>query len=93
MVIYMYQKNLLKCIKHKLFQGCVCNSILRFIRRAYMITPNQIEAELLTGIAIRTEVDVIEALKRLHKQGPHVVSITSTALQDTPGMYGYYYTV
>ena len=41
----------------------------KLIPRAYMITPNQFETELLTGIIVKTEQDVIESMLQLHKLG------------------------
>lgn len=43
-----------------------------------MITPNQFEAEKLSGIAITDLESVKEAIKKLHQLGPKVVVITST---------------
>ncbi|XP_071913436.1 pyridoxal kinase-like isoform X3 [Coffea arabica] len=44
---------------------------------ASMLTPNQFEAELLTGIRIVSEQDGREACNRLHAAGPPKVVITS----------------
>ncbi|XP_027079374.1 pyridoxal kinase isoform X1 [Coffea eugenioides] len=44
---------------------------------ASMLTPNQFEAELLTGIRIVSEQDGREACNRLHTAGPPKVVITS----------------
>lgn len=46
------------------------------VHRAYMITPNQFEAELLSGIKIRNEGDAVKALIHLHKLGPEVIHST-----------------
>ncbi|KAJ7562685.1 hypothetical protein O6H91_03G080500 [Diphasiastrum complanatum] len=44
---------------------------------ASMLTPNQFEAELLTGCSIHSEADALEACKKLHGAGPSKVVITS----------------
>ncbi|CAO2817274.1 unnamed protein product [Amaranthus hypochondriacus] len=44
---------------------------------ASMLTPNQFEAELLTGLRIASEQDGREACSRLHAAGPSKVVITS----------------
>ncbi|CAN0183516.1 unnamed protein product, partial [Discosporangium mesarthrocarpum] len=48
---------------------------------ATIITPNQFECELLSGIQIRTEEEAINACAILHAQGPQVVVITSCTLE------------
>lgn len=52
---------------------------------AYVITPNQFEAELLSGKSIVTETDCIESLKILHSLGPSIVVITSVEFKSEPG--------
>lgn len=42
---------------------------------AFVVTPNVPEAELLTGIAVRTPDDVKRAAEALHRLGPHAVVI------------------
>ena len=44
---------------------------------ASVITPNQFEAELLSGIKIQTEEDAVQACNVLHTKGPHTVVISS----------------
>ncbi|CAI5986112.1 unnamed protein product, partial [Closterium sp. NIES-64] len=44
---------------------------------ATLITPNQFEAEQLTGLSIRTQADAITACDMLHAAGPRKVVITS----------------
>ncbi|XP_057522153.1 pyridoxal kinase-like isoform X2 [Amaranthus tricolor] len=44
---------------------------------ASMLTPNQFEAELLTGLRITSEEDGREACRKLHAAGPSKVVITS----------------
>lgn len=57
---------------------------------ANIITPNQFEAELLTGRTISTEKDAIEVMNLLHSKGPHTVVITSS---DLPSPLGEHYLV
>ncbi|KAL6484399.1 hypothetical protein MHYP_G00064440 [Metynnis hypsauchen] len=52
---------------------------------ADIITPNQFEAELLTGIKISTEKDAVEAMDLLHEMGPDTVVITSSELLSSLG--------
>lgn len=44
---------------------------------ADVITPNQFEAELLSGITITTESDAMRAISLLHEKGPTTVVLTS----------------
>ncbi|XP_062862388.1 pyridoxal (pyridoxine, vitamin B6) kinase a [Trichomycterus rosablanca] len=50
-----------------------------------IITPNQFEAELLTGRTIRTEKDALEVMDLLHAMGPETVVITSSNLLSPLG--------
>uniref|UniRef100_A0A9J8BXF6 Pyridoxal kinase n=1 Tax=Cyprinus carpio carpio TaxID=630221 RepID=A0A9J8BXF6_CYPCA len=52
---------------------------------ADIITPNQFEAELLTGKNISTEKDAVEVMDLLHKMGPDTVVITSSDLPPRLG--------
>ncbi|XP_019379419.1 PREDICTED: pyridoxal kinase [Gavialis gangeticus] len=52
---------------------------------ADIITPNQFEAELLTGRKIHTEKEAIEVMDMLHAMGPETVVITSSDLQAPLG--------
>ncbi|XP_061774080.1 pyridoxal kinase-like [Nerophis ophidion] len=52
---------------------------------ADILTPNQFEAELLTGRKIHTIEDAIEAMELLHKMGPEMVVLTSTDLPSQQG--------
>ncbi|XP_052530223.1 pyridoxal kinase isoform X2 [Tympanuchus pallidicinctus] len=52
---------------------------------ADIITPNQFEAELLTGRKIYTEKDALEVMDMLHAMGPETVVITSSDLQAPLG--------
>lgn len=56
----------------------------KVIPKAYMITPNQFEAELLTGMKINTHNDAIEVLKKLNSMGPKIVVITSSEIDEKP---------
>ncbi|TNN03181.1 pyridoxal kinase-like isoform X2 [Takifugu flavidus] len=50
-----------------------------------ILTPNQFEAELLTGRKIKTEEDAFEVMELLHKMGPGTVVLTSTDLPSKQG--------
>ncbi|OWF50214.1 pyridoxal kinase-like isoform X2 [Mizuhopecten yessoensis] len=47
---------------------------------ADIVTPNQFEAELLTGVEIKTEADAWKAMQILHGMGPKTVVISSSDL-------------
>ena len=49
---------------------------------ATMLTPNQFEAELLTGVTIATESDALGACQALHEAGPASVVLTSLDLEE-----------
>ncbi|XP_053213402.1 pyridoxal kinase-like [Panonychus citri] len=49
---------------------------------ADIITPNQFEAEVLTGIKIESTDDIIKAIDILHSRGVSCVCITSTEIGD-----------
>lgn len=49
---------------------------------ASMLTPNQFEAEQLTGFGITSERDGLEACNVLHAAGPSKVVITSVHIED-----------
>lgn len=57
----------------------------KVLPRAYMITPNQFEAELLSGVNIHTEADAVSAIAGLMALGPNVVILTSAELEALPG--------
>ncbi len=69
----------------------VREGILDFLRdravpRADIVTPNQFEAELLTGLGIRSLGDARTVAEALHRMGPPIVLITSFKAEDTrPG--------
>ncbi|XP_020776039.1 pyridoxal kinase-like [Boleophthalmus pectinirostris] len=52
---------------------------------ADILTPNQFEAEILTGRKIYSVEDAIEVMDLLHKMGPETVVLTSTDLPSTQG--------
>ncbi|KAL4233160.1 hypothetical protein ACF0H5_007845 [Mactra antiquata] len=50
------------------------------VPKSDIVTPNQFEAELLTGIKIQSEADALQAMQCLHDKGPHTVVLSSTNL-------------
>jgi pyridoxine kinase len=52
------------------------------VSMAQIITPNQLEAELLTGRKIYNLDDAVQACQTLHEKGPSLVVITSMILPD-----------
>lgn len=50
----------------------------KILPKAHMITPNQFEAEKLSGVKIDSLESTKEAIKKLHDLGPKIVIITST---------------
>lgn len=52
---------------------------------ADILTPNQFEAELLTGRKINSDQDAFEVMELLHKMGPETVVLTSTDLPSKLG--------
>lgn len=66
-------------------QSLVPIFIQKILPEAFMITPNQFEAELLSGKPIFTESDCIDCLKSLQQMGPSIVVITSVELKSEPG--------
>ncbi|CAG0886485.1 unnamed protein product, partial [Cyprideis torosa] len=50
------------------------------LKVADIITPNQFEVELLTGLELKDEKTALEALKLLHNMGPRTVVLTSLVL-------------
>lgn len=49
----------------------------RAVPRAKIMTPNQFELELLTGLEIKTLSDAKTAIKKLHETGPEIILLTS----------------
>ena len=52
---------------------------------ANIVTPNQFEASLLTGIPVVSLADALAACDKLHAMGPHTVVITSMDVPDDNG--------
>uniref|UniRef100_A0A3P9LZ79 Pyridoxal kinase n=1 Tax=Oryzias latipes TaxID=8090 RepID=A0A3P9LZ79_ORYLA len=52
---------------------------------ADILTPNQFEAELLTGRTIKTAADAVQVMDLLHDMGPETVVLTSTDLRSKRG--------
>uniref|UniRef100_A0A3B3REB2 Pyridoxal kinase n=1 Tax=Paramormyrops kingsleyae TaxID=1676925 RepID=A0A3B3REB2_9TELE len=88
----------LKRANPKLVYGADCTFCLQYVPEnlypvyknkvvpvADIITPNQFEAELLTGKNISTEKDAVEVMDLLHKMGPDTVVITSSDLPSHRG--------
>jgi pyridoxine kinase len=55
---------------------------------ANVVTPNQFEAELLTGITIQSMEDGIKACQAMHDLGPDLVVITSMTLEEVDEKVG-----
>jgi pyridoxine kinase len=51
---------------------------------ADVITPNQFELELLSGIEVRDLASLRRAVARVHAIGPKVILVTSMATEETP---------
>ncbi|WP_139489552.1 bifunctional hydroxymethylpyrimidine kinase/phosphomethylpyrimidine kinase [Brevibacillus dissolubilis] len=49
---------------------------------SYLITPNLPEAEVLTGMTIRSETDMEEAARRIHEMGPRHVMMKGGHLES-----------
>lgn len=52
----------------------------KVVPMADIITPNQFEAELLSGVSIKTEEDILQAADVLHNKGTRTVIITSSEI-------------
>ena len=55
------------------------------VPHAYALLPNQFEAELLSGVTIRSEDDARHACGVLHRRGVSLVIITSAQLETAAG--------
>lgn len=75
-VIYAVQKAYEKGVKVILNPAPVQKLPESLFPYLYMITPNRIEAEMLTGIQINTEEDIVVVAEALHKMGVQNVVIT-----------------
>lgn len=51
---------------------------------AHVLTPNQFEAQALTGVTITTRDDAVKACAALHDAGVHLAVITSLETTETP---------
>ncbi|KAK7063279.1 hypothetical protein SK128_022569 [Halocaridina rubra] len=60
----------------------------RIIPIADIVTPNQFEAELLTGNTIKNENDAMKAMEWFHSQGVKTVVLSSTDLGDENELLG-----
>lgn len=56
----------------------------RAVPAADILTPNQFELDLLTGLTSRTLAEAGEAIAALQARGPRVVLVTSAATAETP---------
>jgi len=54
------------------------------VPRAQVITPNQFELEFLTGRAVHTFAEVVEAAQAARALGPETVLVTSVDVDDQP---------
>ena len=57
----------------------------RAVPAADIVTPNQFELDLLTGLPSRTRAEAGAAIAALRARGPRVVLLTSALTDDTPG--------
>lgn len=55
---------------------------------ADVITPNQFEAELITGMKMNSLQDALKIIEALHEKGPKTVVLSSTELGDENCMIG-----
>lgn len=62
----------------------------KILPKAFMITPNQFEAECLSELEIKDEKTAFEVIGKLHSFGPQIVVITSCLFEnsDTITLYG-----
>ncbi|GIY27056.1 pyridoxal kinase [Caerostris darwini] len=52
-----------------------------------LITPNQFEAELLTGIKIKSRADIMEVMKTFHQNGVKTVVLSGVQLETSEKLY------
>ncbi|MCX2684696.1 pyridoxal kinase PdxY [Pseudomonas sp. DCB_AW] len=52
---------------------------------ADILTPNQFEAELLTGSRLRTVDEAVNIARQLRRRGPDTIVVTSLTTEDIPG--------
>ena len=65
-------------------EDAVAALIAELIPRATIITPNILEAQVLSGRAIATVSDMREAARAIHALGPEILVITGGALPGAP---------
>ena len=65
-------------------EDAVATMITELFPRATVVTPNILEAQVLSGRAIATLSDMREAARAIHALGPQIVVITGGALPDSP---------
>lgn len=63
----------------------------KVVPTANIVTPNQFEAEQLTGISISSEADAVRAFDALHALGPRIVVITSADIDGEFLVLGSHY--
>eukprot|EP00741_Cyanophora_paradoxa_P023285 tig00000254_g22492.t1 len=63
------------------------------VPRATILTPNQFECQLLTGMEINSNEDAAAACDKLHSLGPRAVIITSMEVPGSPGSLQLYASV
>ena len=57
----------------------------RAVPAADVITPNQFELELLSGVTTTSDAGIRDALAAIHKRGPGTILVTSYLGDETPG--------
>ena len=65
-------------------EDAVAALVADLLPRATIVTPNILEAQVLSGRAIATLSDMREAARAIHALGPEIVVITGGALPDSP---------
>lgn len=65
-------------------EGLIEIYIDKLISKAWLITPNQFEAERLTCTTIQNKEDAMKALKLLQKMGPQIVILSSAEIMEYP---------
>ncbi|XP_015920849.1 pyridoxal kinase [Parasteatoda tepidariorum] len=58
-----------------------------FMNLANLMTPNQFEAELLTGITIKSKESVFQVLKAFHEKGVETVVLSSVQLETSKNLF------
>ena len=82
-VEYAARKAYEKGVKVVLNPAPACSLPESLFQYLYMITPNRIEAEMLTGVKINSKEDVAMAAGVLYRKGVKVVPFDTTAAGDT----------